>query len=295
MIDTLGDILRNNALKFPDEIAFVYEGSRVTYSHQLNRANRLASALWKSGIRRQDRVSILSQNTLEFMETYAACELAGFIAATVNWRLAPPEIAYILKDFDARDPVLRGAICRGRQRTPWRAARHQGLCLLWRGCSRLVAKLRGLLSNWRSRGRAEPSGARRDHASDLYERHHRPAQRRHANTQGGDRHCPVDGDRTWADRFRQATVDDARLPRGLALSPACGASARGQRHPASRFQAGRHRRHDGARKGHDDPHGPDHGAGRSERARHRGGGPLRIAHLVLSPPLRCRFPCFDAA
>ena len=98
MIDTLGDILRNNALKFPDEIAFVYEGSRVTYSHQLNRANRLASALWKSGIRRQDRVSILSQNTLEFMETYAACELAGFIAATVNWRSAPPEIAYILKD-----------------------------------------------------------------------------------------------------------------------------------------------------------------------------------------------------
>jgi len=91
MIDTLGDILRNNALKFPDEIAFVYEGSRVTYSHQLNRANRLASALWKSGIRRQDRVSILSQNTLEFMETYAACELAGFIAAHAIWCVSDAE------------------------------------------------------------------------------------------------------------------------------------------------------------------------------------------------------------
>ncbi len=38
MIDTLGDILRNNALKFPDEIAFVYEGSRVTYIPQPERA-----------------------------------------------------------------------------------------------------------------------------------------------------------------------------------------------------------------------------------------------------------------
>ncbi len=102
MIDCLGDILLNNAHKFPDETAFVYGERRISFSSHCARAKRLSSALWQLGIRRQDRVSILSQNTMEFMETYAACELAGFIAATVNWRLAPPEIEYILTDSTPR-------------------------------------------------------------------------------------------------------------------------------------------------------------------------------------------------
>ena len=102
MIETLGDVLRNNAHKFPDETAYSHEGRRVSFSEHFDRANRLSSALWTRGIRRQDRVSVLSQNTLEFMECYAACELAGYIAATVNWRLAPPEIAYILGDSTPR-------------------------------------------------------------------------------------------------------------------------------------------------------------------------------------------------
>ncbi len=102
MIESLGDILRNNAHKFPDETAFVYGDRRIAFRAHFERASRLSSAIWKKGLRRQDRVSILSQNTIEFMESYAACELAGFIAATVNWRLAPPEIQYILTDSTPR-------------------------------------------------------------------------------------------------------------------------------------------------------------------------------------------------
>ncbi|MGO4705961.1 long-chain-fatty-acid--CoA ligase [Microvirga sp. 2MCAF38] len=102
MIETLGDILRNNAHKFPDEIAYVYGDRRVTFREVHERANLLASALYERGLRQQDRVSILSQNTLEFMEAFGACELAGFIAATVNFRLAPPELIYILTDSTPR-------------------------------------------------------------------------------------------------------------------------------------------------------------------------------------------------
>jgi acyl-CoA synthetase (AMP-forming)/AMP-acid ligase II len=103
MIDTLGDILRNNAYKFPDETAFTYVGGeRVSFGQHHARAQRLASAIWKTGIRKQDRVSVLSQNTPEFMEIYSAGELAGYIIATVNWRLAAPEINYILTDSTPR-------------------------------------------------------------------------------------------------------------------------------------------------------------------------------------------------
>ena len=103
MIDTLGDILRNNAYKFPDEIAFTYfGGERVSFRTHHDRAQKLASAIYKRGIRKQDRISILSQNTPEFMEVYSAGELAGFIVATVNFRLAAPEMTYILNDSTPR-------------------------------------------------------------------------------------------------------------------------------------------------------------------------------------------------
>jgi acyl-CoA synthetase (AMP-forming)/AMP-acid ligase II len=67
MIECLGDILLNNAHKFPDETAFVYGDRRITFSQHCARAKRMSSALWQRGIRKQDRVSILSQNTMEFM------------------------------------------------------------------------------------------------------------------------------------------------------------------------------------------------------------------------------------
>lgn len=102
MIDTLGDILRNNAYKFPDELAWVLGDDRITFREHHDRAQKLASAIFTLGVRRQDRISILSQNTREFMEIYSACELAGFIATTVNFRLAPPEMAYILNDSTPR-------------------------------------------------------------------------------------------------------------------------------------------------------------------------------------------------
>ena len=231
MIDTLGDILRNNALKFPDEIAYRLRRPRVTYSHQHHdRANRLASALWKS--RHQaagSGLDSLAEHAGVHGDLSRACELAGFIAATVNLRLAPPEIAYILNGLDARDPVLRGAICRASSTNSVDGLpRHRRLMSALAGLLPIGRWLRGLLSNWRSRGRAEPSGARRHHASDLYERHDRPAQRRHAQPQGDIAIAQL-----MATELGLIVSDRLQLMMpvfhvGCALSPACGASARGR-------------------------------------------------------------------
>lgn len=103
MLETLGNLLANNAHKFPDELAFIYAGgARVTFAQHHARAQKLASALHRIGARRQDRISMLSQNTPEFMEVYSAGELAGFIVATVNFRLAAPEMHHILTDATPR-------------------------------------------------------------------------------------------------------------------------------------------------------------------------------------------------
>lgn len=99
---TLGELLERNARLFPDQEAVVYEDRRITYRQLLERARRLSSALYARDMRHQDRVAILAMNCNEYFDVYAACQLTGYICATVNFRLAPPEIEYILQDSSPR-------------------------------------------------------------------------------------------------------------------------------------------------------------------------------------------------
>ena len=68
---------------------------RVSFSELLYRAEALASGLSLSGLKKGDRVAILSTNRSEYFEIYYACALAGFIAQPINWRLAAEEISRI--------------------------------------------------------------------------------------------------------------------------------------------------------------------------------------------------------
>ena len=99
---TLGELLERNARLFPDQEAVVYEDRRVTYRQLLDRARRLTSALYQRGMRPQDRVAILAMNCNEYFDVYTACHLSGFICTTVNFRLAAPEIEFILQDSAPR-------------------------------------------------------------------------------------------------------------------------------------------------------------------------------------------------
>ena len=99
---TVGHIISENARRSPDRTAIVFDGRRVGFSEFAERAKRLASALEQRGMRRQDRIAVMAMNCVEFLEAYGACELTGFIAATVNWRLAAPEVAWITQDAAPR-------------------------------------------------------------------------------------------------------------------------------------------------------------------------------------------------
>jgi acyl-CoA synthetase (AMP-forming)/AMP-acid ligase II len=98
----LGDTLVRNATWFAGTPAYVADGRALTHAQLLARAARLASALAAAGVRRQDRVSVLGRNSIEFGEVLAAGQLSGIIIATVNFRLAGPEIASIVADAGPR-------------------------------------------------------------------------------------------------------------------------------------------------------------------------------------------------
>lgn len=103
---TIGRMIEVNERRVPNEVAFVYNDQRPTFAEYAQRSRRLASALHKLGCRRQDRVALLAENRLETCEVYGACEIAGYITATVNYRLAPPEMQHVISDSSAQIVVF---------------------------------------------------------------------------------------------------------------------------------------------------------------------------------------------
>jgi acyl-CoA synthetase (AMP-forming)/AMP-acid ligase II len=99
---TLGDILERNARHSPQRAAIVYENRRITHAEYAARVRRLARGLAVRGVGRQERFSVLAMNRPEFLELYAAAQWGGSIINTINFRLAAPEMAYILGDAAPR-------------------------------------------------------------------------------------------------------------------------------------------------------------------------------------------------
>jgi acyl-CoA synthetase (AMP-forming)/AMP-acid ligase II len=94
---TLGDIVTDNAVRFPDVVAYRHGHRTVTHAQLRRRAVRLVSAMAAGGVRRQDRIAVLSRNSIEFGELNAATQLSGIIMATINFRLSAPEMADALR------------------------------------------------------------------------------------------------------------------------------------------------------------------------------------------------------
>jgi acyl-CoA synthetase (AMP-forming)/AMP-acid ligase II len=99
---TIGELLERNARFYPHKEALVCGGRRLTWRGLVDRARRLADGLHKLGLGRQDRVAILAMNCPEYMELLSAGDWAGYIVTTVNFRLAPPEIEWLLGDASPR-------------------------------------------------------------------------------------------------------------------------------------------------------------------------------------------------
>lgn len=73
-------------------------GKILTYRQLDTRSARLASALHGLGLRRNDVVALISDNTAEAFEVYWAAMRSGLYITAVNWHLAPEEAAYIVSD-----------------------------------------------------------------------------------------------------------------------------------------------------------------------------------------------------
>jgi fatty-acyl-CoA synthase len=91
------DWLKNRAQMTPNKRAVVDGETKETWNYsQINiRANGLASYFKSLGIKKGDRVALLSPNHICYFDLYFACEKIGAIFVPLNWRLSKNEIDYI--------------------------------------------------------------------------------------------------------------------------------------------------------------------------------------------------------
>ena len=84
----------------PDAMAQVdiQNGRSYTYAEMDERSARLGRWLQDRGVGRGDRVAILAYNGPEFFELEFAAGKTGAVMVPLNWRLAQPELEYILGD-----------------------------------------------------------------------------------------------------------------------------------------------------------------------------------------------------
>lgn len=106
----IGDFLYNRARLAPDREAWVdvNTGRRFSYQQFNERANRCAHVLAGLGVAKGDRVAVLAMNSIEFMETFFGLAKLGAVCVTLNWRLTPAELEFILKDAGATVLVYSG-------------------------------------------------------------------------------------------------------------------------------------------------------------------------------------------
>jgi fatty-acyl-CoA synthase len=102
--------LQRHAFMQPGATALRFMGKTLTWADLRDRVAKIAGALRRRGVDRGDRVMILMLNRTEFVESVLAANLIGAIAVPVNFRLTPPEIAFLVEDCEARlmitEPVL---------------------------------------------------------------------------------------------------------------------------------------------------------------------------------------------
>ncbi len=98
----LGQIQKLNAKKFKDTIALMDKDRSFTYPAMNERVNQLAHSLMLAGIQKGDKVAVFLENCIEIVELFLATAKTGIIMVPINFRLAGPEVEYIVHNSDAK-------------------------------------------------------------------------------------------------------------------------------------------------------------------------------------------------
>jgi len=99
---TVGSLFRDQVMLGSHRPAVEFKGRIWSYAELNDRVNRLVHLMAARGIRRGDRIAVLSENRNEYVELLMAAAKLGVLVGCQNWRLAEAELAHCLNLIDPR-------------------------------------------------------------------------------------------------------------------------------------------------------------------------------------------------
>ena len=101
-IANVAGIVRTHGVGRPEHTALIEGQRRLSWADVYERAQRTSQALASVGVGAEDRVAFLDKNGIEHFDVFFGASLLNAVAVDVNWRLAPPEVAFIVNDAEAK-------------------------------------------------------------------------------------------------------------------------------------------------------------------------------------------------
>src|SRR3990170_3137785 len=99
-----------HAREMPDAEFAVFGARRMSWGEARDEANRIANALATAGLGPGDRAAFLAKNSIEAVLFFYGAAKAGVVPVPLNYRLAPPEWSYIVKNAGAAVLVADGGL-----------------------------------------------------------------------------------------------------------------------------------------------------------------------------------------
>ena len=90
--------------------AVLFDGETVTYGELLRTSCELAGILSTLKLYQGDRIAILSNNSIEYIQLFYTCALFGFILVPLNYRVSVRELEQMLLNTSPKMVVFQGLI-----------------------------------------------------------------------------------------------------------------------------------------------------------------------------------------
>ncbi len=102
----LGEMLKINARKYPETVCLMDDTRSFTFPETNERVCRLANSLLAMGLVKGDRISVLLENCIEFIEIYLAAAKIGLVVNPINFRVSADDVVYISNHAEAKAFVV---------------------------------------------------------------------------------------------------------------------------------------------------------------------------------------------
>ncbi len=99
---TFDQFIRHWAQERGDNVALEEGDEALTFGQLDQRSRQIIAMLKANGVDKGDRIAWLGKNARHYFELFYSAARVGVVTVPIGWRLAAPEIAYILQDTGAK-------------------------------------------------------------------------------------------------------------------------------------------------------------------------------------------------